>query len=544
MFRTIFILSLLVGCMTWSAAEADLVLQFDPSQTSIVSNGADQFVDVDLLLTFSGSGANEISGFTIFVQDPDPGTALTIPGPVTSNLDWSVGLGVIDQTVGSNRYVITGANADNQSIPSDNVLATVRFQVEGSVVDGSYPLDLTISNVTGGSLGSITDITSQVSAVNGSFTVSRNSGAEWLSVSLSCVWSWLCTPPVAPKQVTSCGARVEANPKADCVVGCSVPAMSYGNGGGTMRFINRRLVVALGILVISLCVMLQRVPAACLVPIDRASELMVSQTRQAMSDPEGVTTTLTDLYDGLGTYSHSLTLPGSTSASQTSQLMSSGTSIELAAVAPRESTEFGMTSARSAFQLNFDLECVAGFQLSGEAELDMEAPFEIADSTASLIGPNLANSYSAYQDGLQLNWSGNLSPGQYSLTLESHASGSVIESSSTSFAGQFQLVIHGDFNVDYQLTTEDIDLLTSAVVSGEYDPFYDLDQNRLLEPEDRRIWVEELKRTYFGDSDLNGRFTSNDFVAVFIEGKYETQQPATWGRVIGTAISCSIRMTS
>lgn len=172
MFRTIFILSLLVGCMTWSAAEADLVLQFDPSQTSIVSNGADQFVDVDLLLTFSGSGANEISGFTIFVQDPDPGTALTIPGPVTSNLDWSVGLGVIDQTVGSNRYVITGANADNQSIPSDNVLATVRFQVEGSVVDGSYPLDLTISNVTGGSLGSITDITSQVSAVNGSFTVS------------------------------------------------------------------------------------------------------------------------------------------------------------------------------------------------------------------------------------------------------------------------------------------------------------------------------------------------------------------------------------
>ena len=146
-------------------------MQFDASQTSVVSNGTDQFVDVDLLLTYSGSGANTISGFTIFVKDPDPGTALTIPGPVTSTLVWNLGLGVADQTAGSNRYVIDGSGTINHPIPSDNVLATVRFKVQGSVVSGSFPLDLTIQNVNSGVFPNITDITAQVSAVDGNFTV-------------------------------------------------------------------------------------------------------------------------------------------------------------------------------------------------------------------------------------------------------------------------------------------------------------------------------------------------------------------------------------
>ena len=298
-----------------------------------------------------------------------------------------------------------------------------------------------------------------------------------------------------------------------------------------MSLITRRVVVA-HVLMVSMCCALQRVPAACIAPTARASGLMVSRTRQAMTDPQGVTTTLTDGYDGPGTYSQSLTIPGSAAASQTSQLLSSGASIQLAALAPRESTEFGSTSARSDFRLDFELEYAAAFELSGSTTLSIEAPFEIANSTASLIGPGLEMemSYSAYSDGPNLLWSGSLSPGHYTLSLESHASGSVIESSSTSLAGQFQLVIKGDFNVDCQLTAADIDLLSAAVSAGSYDSFYDLDQNGLLEQEDQRVWVEELKRTYFGDTDLNGEFNSDDIVAVFQAGEYEDAIPgnSTW----------------
>ena len=45
---------------------------------------------------------------------------------------------------------------------------------------------------------------------------------------------------------------------------------------------------------------------------------------------------------------------------------------------------------------------------------------------------------------------------------------------------------------------------------------------------DHGIWVHELKKTWFGDADLNGEFNSNDFVQVFQAGKYETALSAGW----------------
>ena len=295
--------------------------------------------------------------------------------------------------------------------------------------------------------------------------------------------------------------------------------------------LNPRRDVLLGLLIVLVWQAVHQLPAACLTPLERVSGLTVSQTRQALTDPEGVTTTLTDGYTGLGKYAESLTIPiASSSASQTSQLLSSGVSLQLEAVAPQESTEFGLTSASSAFEFQFQLDYAASYELSGSTQLFIEAPFKIADTEVSLTGPNLDQSYSAYNNGADLNWSGSLSPGIYSVSLVSHASGSVIEQSSTSFAGQLHLVMHGDFNLDCQLTATDIDMLSEAVRTGEYDAVYDLDHNMLLEQEDRRIWVEELRRTYFGDSNLDGEFDTGDFVAVLMEGKYETQLPATWSQ--------------
>ena len=38
---------------------------------------------------------------------------------------------------------------------------------------------------------------------------------------------------------------------------------------------------------------------------------------------------------------------------------------------------------------------------------------------------------------------------------------------------------------------------------------------------DRKMWLHDLKKTWVGDSDLNGLFNSADFVLAFQAGKYE-----------------------
>lgn len=88
----------------------------------------------------------------------------------------------------------------------------------------------------------------------------------------------------------------------------------------------------------------------------------------------------------------------------------------------------------------------------------------------------------------------------------------------------------GDFNQDDTLDLSDIDLLSSAVRSGEFDVRYDLNRDQVLSQGDREVWVQELVRTYFGDSNLDGEFNSADLVAVFEEGEYEDDiaSNSTW----------------
>jgi hypothetical protein len=79
----------------------------------------------------------------------------------------------------------------------------------------------------------------------------------------------------------------------------------------------------------------------------------------------------------------------------------------------------------------------------------------------------------------------------------------------------------GDFDDDGMLTAADIDLLTGEVLAGTNGLAFDLNNDALVTAEDRRVWVEELKFTYFGDANLDGEFSSADFVAVFQAGQYE-----------------------
>lgn len=79
----------------------------------------------------------------------------------------------------------------------------------------------------------------------------------------------------------------------------------------------------------------------------------------------------------------------------------------------------------------------------------------------------------------------------------------------------------GDYDGDAMLTAADIDLLNAEIRGGGNDVLFDLNNDAVVDAEDRRVWVEELKFTYFGDANLDGEFSSADFVTVFTAGEYE-----------------------
>ncbi|MCA9198257.1 MAG: hypothetical protein KDA87_11995 [Planctomycetales bacterium] len=79
----------------------------------------------------------------------------------------------------------------------------------------------------------------------------------------------------------------------------------------------------------------------------------------------------------------------------------------------------------------------------------------------------------------------------------------------------------GDFDQDRQRSVFDLDLLDAAILANDGLLTFDLDQDGQVDANDRKIWIHELERTYFGDANLDGQFDSTDFVLVFQGGLYE-----------------------
>lgn len=79
----------------------------------------------------------------------------------------------------------------------------------------------------------------------------------------------------------------------------------------------------------------------------------------------------------------------------------------------------------------------------------------------------------------------------------------------------------GDFNNDSVLDAADIDALSAQVRGATNPAAYDVTGDNLVNDADRELWVNSLKKTYYGDSNLDGEFNSGDFVFVFTSGQYE-----------------------
>ncbi|MCA9149340.1 MAG: PEP-CTERM sorting domain-containing protein [Planctomycetales bacterium] len=79
----------------------------------------------------------------------------------------------------------------------------------------------------------------------------------------------------------------------------------------------------------------------------------------------------------------------------------------------------------------------------------------------------------------------------------------------------------GDFDNDGVLTGADIEALSAAARAGNNPAAYDVNNDGLVNSEDRKVWINDLKKTYIGDVNFDGVFDSGDFVAVFQVGEYE-----------------------
>ena len=78
----------------------------------------------------------------------------------------------------------------------------------------------------------------------------------------------------------------------------------------------------------------------------------------------------------------------------------------------------------------------------------------------------------------------------------------------------FPIDLPGDFNGDCLLTDVDIDLLSEQTRAETHSPKFDLNDDRLVNQDDRVVWVEELVSTQFGDAGLDGTVGFDDFLAL------------------------------
>ena len=86
----------------------------------------------------------------------------------------------------------------------------------------------------------------------------------------------------------------------------------------------------------------------------------------------------------------------------------------------------------------------------------------------------------------------------------------------------------GDYNWNGQLDAGDLDLQAGAIAGGLHPKEFDLNGDDLVDFADRLAWVNDLKNTWIGDSNMDLQFNSGDMVQVFVRGKYETGEDAGW----------------
>ena len=94
---------------------------------------------------------------------------------------------------------------------------------------------------------------------------------------------------------------------------------------------------------------------------------------------------------------------------------------------------------------------------------------------------------------------------------------------------EFHAIKEGDVTRDGICDVDDIDALAKAIREGSTDRIFDVNASGNLDENDFSHMIDSIFNTYFGDANLDGEFSSIDFVSVFQAGKYESGESAGWG---------------
>ncbi len=87
----------------------------------------------------------------------------------------------------------------------------------------------------------------------------------------------------------------------------------------------------------------------------------------------------------------------------------------------------------------------------------------------------------------------------------------------------------GDFDGDNLVAANDIDLLNERLRIADNDLAFDLNGDGQVSLSDRDLLIFSILGSTYGDTNLDGRFNSGDFVSVFAIGKYEDTTPGNAG---------------
>ena len=128
------------------------------------------------------------------------------------------------------------------------------------------------------------------------------------------------------------------------------------------------------------------------------------------------------------------------------------------------------------------------------------------------------------EDGVHYGWARVVTENDESIRLRSYAFET--EPGVSILTGR----IPGDFDADVRLTAADIDRLTLAIQNEQTDPAFDLNNDGNVDRADHENWVHDRAQTIYGDSNLDGRFNTNDLIKVFQFGQYEDtiERNSTW----------------
>jgi hypothetical protein len=71
----------------------------------------------------------------------------------------------------------------------------------------------------------------------------------------------------------------------------------------------------------------------------------------------------------------------------------------------------------------------------------------------------------------------------------------------------------------------EIEAMTTHLQQMTYNAAFDLDGNARLDEDDLAMLISGVFHTFFGDSNLDGKFNSSDLIEVFQAGEYEDTRP-------------------